>query len=461
MSNGNSAQKVAAHLLSVIEAGSPGQRLPSARDLMRQLQVGPGTVQQALDQLVAAGRIETRPGAGSFIASGSRHVSSDTAWQDVALGPCRVDAGALTVTLEGDVPGALQMGAGYLDEALRADGRLAQAMARAARRPGVWGCPPLRGIAELRTWFAGQLGADADDVLVTPAGQGALSAVIRAIVPAGESLLVATPGYPGALSIARSASIVPVAVPTDEYGVRPELAERAFVQSGARAMYLQPSFANPDGSVLAAERRTELLELAHRLGVILIEDDYARWLGHGDGVPAPLLTEDRHGHVVTIVSLSKIAAPSLRVGAVLARGPVAGRIAELRQVDDFYVSAPMQHAAAELVSAPSWKTHLRQVAGALATRRSALAAALHDALPAGCAFTVPNGGFSFWLRLPAGVDDRDVTREAALRKLFVVPGRNYVLTPGERDHLRLTFASLPEHQAPVAATRLAEAITAA
>jgi DNA-binding transcriptional MocR family regulator len=278
---------------------------------------------------------------------------------------------------------------------------------------------------------------------------------------AGDPVLFATPCYAGALAVARSAGLVPVSVPTDENGVRPELADRAFAQTGARVMYLQPTYANPDGSVLAASRRAELLDIAHRHGAVLVEDDFARWLGHGDPVPAPLLTDDRHGHVVTICSLTKAAAPSMRVGAVIARGPVAARITDMRTVDDFFVSAPLQYAAVELVSSPSWKTHLRQLAAGLAGRRVALGSALAAALPEGCRPTSPRGGVSIWLQLPPGVSDVDVAREAALRRLFVHPGRFYTLVTPPKAHLRLSFAALPESDAPEAVNRLVAAIEAA
>jgi DNA-binding transcriptional MocR family regulator len=419
-------------------------------------------VQRALDLLVAQGIVETRPGIGSFAAESRSVARADTAWQDVALGPSRVDAATLANIFAGSAEGVLQMGAGYVDPALRPDERLSQAMARAARRPGVWDKPPLRGVAELRTWFAGQTGADPDDVIVTPAAQGSLSAVLRALASAGEPVLFATPAYPGALAVARSAGLIPVGVPTDGDGVRPDLLEQALARTGSRVLYTQPTFANPDGSVLARDRRAALLDLAHRYGAVIVEDDWARWLGHhGALVPPPLLTDDRYGHVVTICSLTKVAAPALRIGAVIARGPVQARIADMRLVDDFFVPTPLQLAAVELVSGAAWKTHTRSLSAQLAARCAATAAALRAELPDGCEFAVPGGGISLWTALPAGISDDQVAHQAALRKLFVMPGRHYEIDPPVRSHLRLSFAALPERDAPEAATRLAAAVMAA
>jgi DNA-binding transcriptional MocR family regulator len=326
-----------------------------------------------------------------------------------------------------------------------------------ARRPDVWDRPPLPGLPELRSWFAAQVGADATDVIVTPGGQGALSSIMRAIVPAGEPVLFATPTYPGALAIARSAGQVPVPVPGDAGGILPELLDRALERTHARLLYLQPAFANPTGAALAFERRAAVLEVAHRHGLFVIEDDWARWLGHGSAVPPPLFQDDRHGHVITVSSLSKAVAPGLRIGAISARGQVAVRLAGLRLVDDFYVSGPLQHAAIEIVTAPAWRRHLRATGRTLGARCAALLGELARALP-DCPVTQPAGGVSCWLQLPPGVDDVQCTQRALEHGVSIAPGRHYQLGENATNHVRLCFGSVDEGQIPVAVERFATAV---
>jgi DNA-binding transcriptional MocR family regulator len=297
--------------------------------------------------------------------------------------------------------------------------------------------------------------------LITAAGQAALSAVFRAVARPGEPVLIATPAYPGTLAVARTAGLIPVGVPTDDDGLRTDLLESAVARTGAKVVYVQPTYANPDGSVISGSRRTDLLDIARRRALVIIEDDWARWLGHGADVPPPLQTADRHGHVVTICSLSKATAPSLRIGAVVARGALAARIADLRVVDDLFVSAPLQHAAIELVSAPSWRGHVRSLAAALQSRSAALRNALRATMPDDTRFTDPAGGFSLWLELPPGVRGEEVAREAAARRLYVMPGSHFELAPTPRDHLRLSFAALPERDVLEGATRLAAAVSSA
>jgi DNA-binding transcriptional MocR family regulator len=455
-----SVDKVADELRALADARAVGARLPSTRELQQRLGVGPVTVQRALARVVTEGVLVTRPGAGTFVAARRPPRLGDTDWQQVALGASPLTGSAGVELVLGRVsPHTFDLGTGYLDSSLRADGRLAAAAARAVRRPDAWGAPPPMGIPELRSWFGRQVGADPDEVLITPAAQGALSTTFRALLPAGSPLLFAVPTYHGALAVARSAGLVPVPVPTDADGVRPELLERAFAATSARLLYLQPTYANPTGSVLAHERRRAVLDICERAGAFIVEDDFSRWLGHGQVTPPPLWRDDDTGHVLTICSLTKVLAPSLRVGALVARGPVMRRLAALRQVDDFFVPTPMQHTAIEMVTGPGWSAQLRAVSGALRVRMAALTTALATELP-DCSFENPRGGIGLWLRLPRGTDDLAVATRAARLGVSVVPGRFFVIGEQDTRHLRLCVAGIGEQDIPAAVGMLAEAIRA-
>lgn len=431
--------------------------MPSSRAVGGELGVGPVTVRRAVAQLVAEGLLTTRPGVGTFVSRPARRPDADTDWQQVALGASPVETAGLDRLRRLQDLDALPMVDGYPDDSIRPDGRIAAAMARAARRPGAWSAPPLEGLPELRSWFALQTGVDQHDVLVSPGCQGALSATMRALLPSNSPVLFSVPTYPGALAVARSAGLTPVPVPCDAGGVRPELLERAFRATGARLLYLQPTFANPDGHTLAAGRRAEVLAAAAAAGAFILEDDWARWLGHGPTAPPPLIRDDTDGHVVTVMSLTKAGAPSLRVGAIAARGPVLQRIAAMRLVDDFFVSRPLQEASIELVTSAGWQSHLRSLSTALRQRSEALSASLAAHLPE-CSFQRPAGGVCLWLQLPRGLDDIAVTQRALALGVAVSPGRLHVIGEPEHTHLRLSFAAIGAQSIDEAVRRLASAI---
>jgi DNA-binding transcriptional MocR family regulator len=382
---------------------------------------------------------------------------ADTDWQQVALGASPVEPSGLDAMIRMRDLDALQFSMGYPDSSIRPDGRIAAAMGRAARRPNAWSAPPQEGIPELRSWFASEIGVENDDILISHGCQGAMSATMRALVPAGGPVLFSVPTYPGALAVARSAGLIPIPVPCDVDGVRPDLLARAFETTGAKLLYLQTMFVNPDGHVLAPERRPEVLAAAMGAGAFILEDDWARWLGHGPTPRPPLIRDDVHGHVVTIASLTKAAAPSLRVGAIAARGPVLNRISAMQLVDHFFVPRTLQEASVDFLTSAGWRTHLRAFSAVLRQRYESLATSLVARLPK-CAFERPVGGLYVWLRLPRGVDDAKVAERALAHGVAVNPGRFFVIGEQEYSHVRVAFAAIDAQLIDEAVRRLAVAI---
>jgi DNA-binding transcriptional MocR family regulator len=332
---------------------------------------------------------------------------------------------------------------GYLHRSLQPTRALSAALARAARRPNAWDRAPTNGLASLRAVFASIAGGSVapDDVLITAGGQSALSMAFRAIAGPGSPILVESPTYPGAIAAAQAAGLRPVPVPMDADGVRPDLLADAFAMTGARTLYCQPTHHNPTGTVLAPERRRQVVDVARAAGAFVIEDDFARHLGHGEPQPRPLVADDRDGTVVYLTSLTKPAAPSLRIGALVGRGPVMERMRAVRLVDDFFVTRPMQEAALELVSSPSWDRHVRMLATALRQRCAALAAALGRELPDWTITGLPTGGLHLWIRLPAGEDDISVASAARQDNVAISAGSRYFATEPPAACLRLGFAA--------------------
>ncbi len=423
---------------------APGAQLPSARELVARHRTSPVTVRRAVAMLEREGVVVARPGRGTFVAPrAAPAVEGDRAWQAGALGPRPFDADALEGLLAGPPAGVLALSTAYPEPDLQPTGLLAAALARTARRSASWSATTAEGHPELRAWFARELGAglQPDDVVVTPGGQAALSVCLRALVPRGEPVLVESPTYPGALAAARAAGLHPVPVPADRDGLRPELLEQSLATHRARLVYCQPTWANPHGTVLARERRGEVLEVARRANAFVLEDDWARDLGVTHDPPPPLFADDPHGHVVLVRSLTKASAPGLRVAALCARGPARARLLALRVVDHFFVAGPLQEAALELLTHPSWARHLRALRPALRARRDALLAALRDHAPELEVTLAPTGGLHVWVRLQAALDDLVLARRLQAAGVFVSAGRQFFAAEPPQAHLRLSHAA--------------------
>lgn len=426
---------------------------------MDRYRVSPVTVTRALAQLTAEGLVVTRPGAGAFRSSSAearQRPAGDTSWQEVALSaesapdqvPRTVDASGLLATLSTPPAGVIPLHGGYLPASLQPERAMAAAFARAGRRPGAWELPPLEGVAELRTWFAREIGGSGGplnpaDITITGGGQSAITTTLRALAPPGAPVLVESPTYPGMLAVARASGLRPVPVPADADGVRPELLAEAFQATGARVFLCQPLFRNPTGAVLATDRRRPVLAAARAAGAFVVEDDYARRLAHEDAGPLPrtLAADDEDGVVVHICSLTKSTSPNLRVGALAARGPVVERLRAIQLVDSFYVPRPLQEATVELVGTPAWPRHLRSVATELHARRQAAVTALRQEVPALAPRHVPRGGFHLWLALPGGVDEQALAATALAEGVALAPGRAYFAAEASGPHLRLSIAT--------------------
>ena len=213
--------------------------------------------------------------------------------------------------------------------------------------------------------------------------------------------------------------------------------------------------------MLSGCRRAEVLAATARAGAFLIEDDWARDFTL-DGDPPPLLApEDRNGHVIYVRSLTKCAAPGLRVGAICAHGAALERLRAARLVDDFFVPGILQETALQLVSAPSWPRHLRSLRAALRIRRDAMAAALLRHLGPDCVPALPAGGLHLWCRLPNGVSDTEVEQRAAARGILVSAGRHWHPAEPAGPFLRLSFAAAQPECVERTIAELADVVRAA
>jgi DNA-binding transcriptional MocR family regulator len=465
----DSAIGLSVELATLARTAPPGTRLPSTRELQRRHHVGPATVQRAVADLARRGLVRTQPGEGTFTMpprpEGDDRVDSTAArgpanheWQTWALGPAIPGAETMLANLELPTAGMVSLGTGYLDESLQPLGLLAQAATRAARRPAAWSRPPTEGVDELRLLFAGELGAGIDPrhVLIAPGGQSALSTCFRSLAAPGDRLIVESPTYQGALGAARTAGLVPLGVPIDADGLRADLLAEALDASGAKLIYAQPRWVNPTGVRMSAQRRQEILDVLHHYGAFLIEDDAARDLDLAEPAFTPLVVDDPDGHVVYLRSLTKSVAPALRIAAVVARGPAFTRLRGAQSVQTAFVSTPLQHIAADLLTAPGWPRHLRHVRRQLALRRDALITAIEGHLPTWSVPHRPTCGLHLWVRLPDDTDEAAVVRAGETAGVRLAAGGAYYPAESVGSHLRISYAAHP----PAAIAAAIEAVAA-
>ena len=252
-------------------------------------------------------------------------------------------------------------------------------------------------------------------VLITSGSQQAIALTCQVLLKRGDTVLVEQPTYNLALDLFRAMGLTIVGVPVDEDGMAVELVEDLLQQHHPRLIYTIPNFQNPTGASLSAPRRRRLLTLAARYNVPILEDDFVGDLRYeGRALPA-IKALDHVGQVIYVGTFSKLLMPGLRVGFLVADGPILEEIGVHKRVHDLTTSPLMQRVVDRYVTVGRYQAHLRRTIRADRARRDALHAAVHEFLPS--ATVAPShGGLFAWLRLSErGVDAGAAVRTRSMR----------------------------------------------
>jgi DNA-binding transcriptional MocR family regulator len=464
--NDDSSSRIAASLRNWIADATPGARLPSTRSLVAQHGASPVTVQRALRELTGQGLVESRPGVGTFVRAVRTARPADYGWQTAALRAPQSRTPAVSTAMRSAANDVIALHSGYPERELLPERLVRSALTRAVRGDTTLSRPPVAGLPDLQSWFAHELGAASpvgvtppspSDVIVLPGSQSGLSSLFRALVAAGQPVLMESPTYWGAITAAAQAGVRVVPVPSGPDGPDPDELARAFEESGARLFYGQPNYANPTGAQWSVERAEQVLDVVRDHGAFLVEDDWAHDFGI-TSTPGPVAAQDDSGHVIYLRSLTKSVSPALRIAAVIARGPARERILADRGADSMYVSGLLQAASLDVVTQPAWQTHLRSVREQLRARRDLLLDSLHTYAPQAHVEHVPRGGLNLWARLPDGTDLAELVSRCERAGLLVAPGTEWFPAEPAGPFLRLNYSGPNPSAFPDAARILGESL---
>jgi 2-aminoadipate transaminase len=320
------------------------------------------------------------------------------------------------------------------------------------------GDPALRELIAARLTARG-LATGADDVLVTSGSQQALTLVATVTIEPGDRVLVEEPAYLAAIQAFKLAGAEVVPVPCDDDGLDPEAAATLAARYGARLLYTVPTFQNPTGRTLPLSRRQALVELAARSGLWIVEDDpYGELRYSGEAVPSLASLPGAEGCVVAISTLSKVAAPGLRIGWLRPPALLRGPLVVAKQAADLHSSTIDQAAAAGWLARIDLDAHVANLRRIYGERRDALLAGLAEALPQGSTHNRPDGGLFVWARLPDGWDAEPLLARALERDVAFVPGFPFFAGPPDRATLRLSFSAHPPGEIAEGLARLRAAL---
>jgi 2-aminoadipate transaminase len=299
------------------------------------------------------------------------------------------------------------------------------------------------GYGPLRDWVAAQLGSqgmkvDAAQVLITTGSQQGLDLVGKVLIDAGSRVAVEAPTYLGALQAFTPYEPEFVAVDCDEQGPVPGALAAA---AGARFLYLLPNFQNPSGRSMGAARRAEVVQAAARAGLPLVEDNPYGELWFDAAPPPPLAAAAGEG-AIYLGSFSKVLAPGLRLGYVVAPPALMPKLLQAKQAADLHTPGFNQRVAHEVIRNGFLDTHLPRVRARYKAQRDAMREALDKHLPAGCRFVVPAGGMFFWVELPSALDAVALLPRAVEAGMAYVPGAPFYCDTPRANTLRLSFVTV-------------------
>lgn len=317
------------------------------------------------------------------------------------------------------------------------------------------------GIPALRERIAEEMGrrgaaCGAEDVLVTTGSQQALDLLGKVFLDPGDVVLTENPTYLAAIQSFQCFEADFRAVPTDDDGIVPEAVDELAARLKPRFLYVIPNFQNPTGRTLSASRREALCKVAAKRDLVIVEDDpYGKLRYKGADVP-PLKSFDRTGHVVYLSTFSKIVAPGLRTGWVVADAAVRSKLIVAKQAADLHTSSLDQLVLERYLRDFDNAAHVEKIRAAYGSRYAAMDEALRAAMPAGFRWTKPEGGMFLWIECPEGIDSGALLVKALERKVAFVPGRDFFPGGEGANCMRLNFSNASEERIREGIGRLAD-----
>ena len=318
------------------------------------------------------------------------------------------------------------------------------------------------GYGPLRDWVAAHLNAqglsvDADQVLITTGSQQGLDLVGKVLIDPGSRVAVEEPTYLGALQAFAPYEPEVVTVPCDADGPLPQALGAA---RGCRFLYVLPNFQNPSGRCMGEARRAALVQAARELGLPLVEDNPYGDLWFDAPPPAPLASRWHEG-VIYLGSFSKVLAPGLRLGYVVAPKALMPKLLQAKQAADLHTAGFNQRVVHEVIRDGFLDRHVPTIRARYRGQRDAMRSALERHMPAGCRWTVPNGGMFFWVELPQGLDATALLPDAVERGMAYVPGAAFFADHPRANTLRLSFVTVAPAQIEQGIVALAQTLAAA
>lgn len=465
--------QIAQQIIDEIQRGrlAPSAAMPGTRELAENLQVNRKTIVLAYEELIAQGWLTTESRRGTFVSaklphfSPPHHINKDLKKSVNETTTPVLAKYASTIEAE-NTTHLIDFNDGIPDTRLIPFETISKAFRHALIEPirtnklG-YGDPKgmlnlRRGIAEMLNMERG-LNVDIENICIARGSQMGIFLAARVLAKPTEYVVVENLSYPPAREAFRSCGAKILTVGLDQNGINVNELEALCKKYPVSAIYVTPHHQFPTTVMMTAERRLKLLMLAEQYDFVIVEDDYDHEFHFHHHPVFPLASTNHAGRVIYVGSLSKVLAPGLRVGYLVASKEIIDKCASEVMLIDRQGNSVTELAVAALLESGEIKRHIRRTLKVYNERRNVLINLLQNELGEYVNFDSPNGGLAIWLRLNDGIEINNLVKNALLEKVKVLPGSLFSESDTNINGIRLGFGSLNVNELTTGVHRLKRA----
>ncbi|NWG05265.1 MAG: PLP-dependent aminotransferase family protein [Chloroflexi bacterium] len=454
-------QQIESYLRQAILSGnlSANTRLPACRQLAHDLGVNRSTVENAYSALEADGLVFSRMGSGTYVlqqeilpGTPSQSIQHHLPlWQQSLHTHNSISTSEMVEEMlkTGGHPHPINFASGVSDVREFPAEEFRKTLQTVMRRDQIdaleYGEP--NGYAPLREGIAHILASQGlqthpESILITAGSQQAIFLTSQVLLKPNDTILVENPTYSAAIDLFRTLGYQIVGVSMDNQGMQVDRLEKLLQQHHPKLIYTIPNFHNPTGTCLSSIRRRQLIMLAERYNVPILEDDFVGDLRYEGHAQPSLKALDPGGQVIYVSTFSKMLVPGLRVGFIVADGPVYESLLSYKRLSDLATSTLIQRALDAFVTVGRYQTYLHRSCQVFRKRRDAMIKAIERHLPSKVSFDIPSGGLFVWLQLPNGISANELLPIACQEGVAFIPGNFFFIDNLQGEGwMRLNFVS--------------------
>ncbi|MEH7373616.1 PLP-dependent aminotransferase family protein [Neobacillus drentensis] len=443
-----------------------GTKIPTQRDLAKKFNVNRSTIVYALDELSADGLIESKVGRGTFVVNNTWSLLASVPPPDwnsyVKSGSYQPNNKTIQEINRAEInPTVIRLGTGELSPELLPVKEMEQMFKRHSPHTFSLGYSEPKGSLYLREMISNYLKTkkievSPQSIMIVSGGLQALQLISLGLLHRDSTIFLETPSYLNSVHVFQSAGMNLLGIPMDEEGIRPEAIGRLKKQHNGALLYTIPTFHNPTGILMSANRRKELLDVCKNEKLPIIEDDVYGDLWFENPPPNPLKSIDGQGLILYIGSMSKTLSPGLRIGWIVGPEPVIDRLADIKMQTDYGSSSLSQFIVAEWLSSGLYDEHVKKIRTELKFRRDFTLEILNKHFTQLATWNIPQGGFYIWLQIKKQISIRKLFEKALNEGILLNPGNIY--DHNDQFHLRLSYAYASLHELKKGLIRLSELI---